>query len=177
VQEFEERGRRRRRRSSSSELDQESLTSGEAGLSAESVQPERNHRTKRRRTDGHNMRVDDDQGQAYSNGHTASSNGSTPRKSFHTAVNGHTPGNLNGSGSSFTNGAVKKLSPVRPPTYRGHNREEVVRILIQGLLDMGYSDAASVLSGESGYELESPLVAAFRSAVLDGAWSEAEAIL
>jgi hypothetical protein len=42
---------------------------------------------------------------------------------------------------------------------------------------MGYSDAASVLSSESGYELESPSVAAFRSAILEGVWSEAEAIL
>lgn len=61
--------------------------------------------------------------------------------------------------------------------YRGHDREEVVRILIQGLLDMGYSDAANVLCGESGYELESPSVAAFRSAILEGIWPEAEAIL
>ncbi|KIV86096.1 hypothetical protein PV11_01731 [Exophiala sideris] len=123
------------------------------------------------------MRVVDEVGQVYSNGHGTSSNGSTPRKPLHTAIYGHGSDNLNGSSPSFTNGAVKRMSPVRSPTYRGHNREEVVRILIQGLIDMGYGDAASVLSGESGYELESPSVAAFRSAILEGVWSEAEALL
>ncbi|OCT52367.1 WD repeat-containing protein 26 [Cladophialophora carrionii] len=119
------------------------------------------------------MRVDEDSEQVFSNGHTASSNGSTPRKPLHTALNGH----VNGSSPSYANGTSKKHTPVRSATYRGHNREEVVRILIQGLMDMGYSDAASVLSSESGYELESPSVAAFRSAILEGVWSEAEAIL
>ncbi|EXJ60741.1 hypothetical protein A1O7_04894 [Cladophialophora yegresii CBS 114405] len=119
------------------------------------------------------MRVDEDSEQVFSNGHTASSNGSTPRKPLHTALNGH----INGSSPSYANGTSKKHTPVRSATYRGHNREEVVRILIQGLTDMGYPDAASVLSSESGYELESPSVAAFRSAILEGLWSEAEAIL
>lgn len=123
------------------------------------------------------MRVDEDSTQVFSNGHAASSNGSTPKKPLHTALNGHTPPHLNGSSPSFANGKKKKLNPVKSPAYRGHNREEVVRILIQGLLDMGYPDAANVLCGESGYELESPSVAAFRSAILEGVWSEAEAIL
>lgn len=121
------------------------------------------------------MRVNEDAGQVYANGHTASSNGSTPRKPLQ--MNGHGSGALNGSSPSFTNGAGKKLSPVRAPTYRGHDREEVVRIIIQGLSDMGYPDAANVLSAESHFELESPSVAAFRSAILEGVWSEAEAIL
>lgn len=42
---------------------------------------------------------------------------------------------------------------------------------------MGYSEAASSLSRESHYELESPSVAAFRQAILDGQWTDAEAIL
>lgn len=63
------------------------------------------------------------------------------------------------------------------PTYFGHDREEVTRILIQSLYDLGYSGAAATLSRESGYELESPAVAAFRSAVLGGQWTEAEKIL
>jgi len=44
-------------------------------------------------------------------------------------------------------------------------------------MDLGYGEAASNLSQESGFELESPYVAAFRSAVLKGQWNEAEAIL
>lgn len=62
-------------------------------------------------------------------------------------------------------------------TYMGHDREEVTRILIQALADMGYHSAADSVSRDSGYELENPTVAAFRTAVLDGSWSQAEALL
>ena len=48
---------------------------------------------------------------------------------------------------------------------------------MQGLLDLGYANAANVLTQESGFELESPAVASFRSAILDGRWTEAESIL
>ncbi len=53
----------------------------------------------------------------------------------------------------------------------------MTRILIQSLNDLGYNGAASTLSRESGYELESPAVAAFRIAVLQGEWAEAESLL
>ncbi|KAJ3488308.1 hypothetical protein NLG97_g6222 [Lecanicillium saksenae] len=62
-------------------------------------------------------------------------------------------------------------------TYLGHNREEVTRILIQALTDMGYQTAAENVSDESGFNLESPTVAAFRSSVLQGAWEETEKLL
>ncbi len=42
---------------------------------------------------------------------------------------------------------------------------------------MGYSEAAACLSRESHYELESPSVAAFRHAIMEGQWIEAESIL
>lgn len=93
-------------------------------------------------------------------------------------MNGHSsPHVLNGSGTPHTNGTTKRISPVRSPTYFGHNREEVTRILIQGLIDMGYSSAATSLSNESGFELESTSVAAFRIAILEGQWTDAEGIL
>lgn len=53
----------------------------------------------------------------------------------------------------------------------------MTRILIQSLTDLGYNGAAATLSQESGYDLESPLVAAFRNAVLQGEWAEAEELL
>ena len=113
-----------------------------------------------------------------SNGFGASSNGSTPRKPAAASLNGHSsPHALNGSGTPHTNGTTKRVSPVRSPTYFGHNREEVTRILIQGLIDMGYSSAATSLSNESGYELESTSVAAFRVAILEGQWTDAEGVL
>ena len=112
-----------------------------------------------------------------SNGHTQDTNGTTPKKPVSTVVNGHERRSVNGSDSAHSNGSQKKAVPVRSHRWEGHDREEVTRILIQGLVDMGYSDAAESLIGESGFELESPSVAAFRSAVLAGDWNEAEAIL
>ena len=64
-----------------------------------------------------------------------------------------------------------------PTTFFGHDREEVTRILIQSLTDLGYHGAAGALCKESGYQLEGPTVASFRSAVLDGDWPEAEELL
>lgn len=71
----------------------------------------------------------------------------------------------------------KEAQPPVPSTYFGHDREEVTRILIQALSDMGYHGAAESVSRDSGFELESPTVAAFRSAVVGGEWGEAEELL
>lgn len=102
----------------------------------------------------------------------ASSNGSvsTPVKA---SLNGRSTASANGD--SHENGTGN--APASSSTYFGHNREEVTRILIQSLHDLGYGGAASMLSAESGYELETLGVATFRSAVLGGRWSEAERIL
>ena len=81
----------------------------------------------------------------------------------------------NGSSPNQTNGFKSKHQA--DATYFGHDREEVARILIQSLADLGYSDAANTLSKESGYELESPSVASFRNSVLQGEWAEAEELL
>ncbi|KAL2146498.1 hypothetical protein VTI28DRAFT_3679 [Corynascus sepedonium] len=62
-------------------------------------------------------------------------------------------------------------------SYYGHNREEVTRILIQALNDLGYHAAADSVSDESGFQVESPDVVAFRQAVLGGSWSKAEDLL
>ena len=132
---------------------------------------------KRRRLEKDNMRPNEPIGHSVSNGFGASSNGSTSKKAAAVSLNGHSSPHTNGSGASHTNGTTKRLSPVRSPTYRGHNREEVTRILIQGLIDLGYRSAAISLSNESGYELESASVAAFRDAILDGRWAEAEGFL
>ncbi|RDW88294.1 WD40 repeat-like protein [Coleophoma cylindrospora] len=80
--------------------------------------------------------------------------------------------------SAGTNGSGTNGHQIKPKTpYFGHDREEVTRILIQALTDLGYNGAASALGLESGYDLESPTVAAFRNSVLQGEWAEAEALL
>lgn len=75
-----------------------------------------------------------------------------------------------------SNGASEKhLTPATD--FYGHNRQEVTRLLIQSLSDLGYQSTARQLSQESGFELEVPNVAAFRTAVQSGHWSDAEALL
>ncbi|KAL2863241.1 WD40 repeat-containing protein [Aspergillus lucknowensis] len=89
---------------------------------------------------------------------------------------------LNGQSTySNSNGEMKmdglQKLPANASSYFGHDREEVTRILIQSLYELGYGGSAALLSKESGYQLESPAVAIFRRAVLEGRWSEAEHIL
>ncbi|KAL6235538.1 hypothetical protein BDW75DRAFT_136706 [Aspergillus navahoensis] len=88
---------------------------------------------------------------------------------------------LNGQASySGSNGDMKAdglQKPSKTSSYFNHDREEVTRILIQSLYELGYSNSAALLSKESGYQLESPAVAIFRNAVLEGRWAEAERIL
>lgn len=105
----------------------------------------------------------------YSNGSTASS----LQHGAAGATNGHKPGMaVNGSSKETSNGAQ-----TQPRTYFGHDREEVTRLLIQALSDMGYQTAAEDVSNQSGFELESPTVAGFRSAILNGSWPVAEQLL
>jgi hypothetical protein len=75
-----------------------------------------------------------------------------------------------------SNGASDKHAPAAADFY-GHNRQEVTRLIIQSLSDLGYQSTARQLSQESGFELEVPNVAAFRTAVHNGHWADAEALL
>lgn len=133
--------------------------------------------SKRRRVDSKTMRLDPDA--STSNGSRHQYNGSSPspaRRSGHSnSTNGHST--TNGSSPPHQNGTSPSKAKAKPSTYYGHDREEVTRLLIQGLGDLGYHSAADSLSRESGYEVETPSVAAFRYAVLQGEWGEAEALL
>lgn len=129
---------------------------------------------KRRRTS--TMRPD---GVSSANGFGQASNGSGSSPSRKSALS---PSSLNGqstyqplNGDTSANGYPKQSANL--PSYYGHDREEITRILIQSLYELGYNGAASLLGKESGYQLESPAVATFRSAVLEGRWTEAEQIL
>ncbi|KAE8446087.1 hypothetical protein EG329_012595 [Mollisiaceae sp. DMI_Dod_QoI] len=161
-------GRRRRNRSPDSE-DQEDLHESLRD-SQSAVADDTEHRRKRRRQ-GSRMRAEGD---------NSTSNGSGPSPLHKAAVSNSANGTRRSSiamnGSSSTNGHSNSGAKPRPP-YFGHDREEVTRILIQALTDLGYDNAASSLSQESGYNLESPTVAKFRKAVLHGEWNEAEDLL
>lgn len=99
----------------------------------------------------------------------SSQNGSSPHTNGSARSNGETNG-FHGNG--FPEAVVANTSP-----FYGHDREEVTRIILQSLSDLGYQGAAQQLSRESGYQLEIPSVAAFRSAVQLGEWEEAERLL
>ncbi|KAF4119640.1 WD repeat-containing protein 26 [Geosmithia morbida] len=93
-------------------------------------------------------------------------------------------GSSNGASSNGDKGpaAPSSSSSSRPAnalseTYQGHSREEMTRLLLQALNDMGYQDAAKSVSRDSGYELENSTVAAFRTAVLEGSWAKADNLL
>lgn len=121
----------------------------------------------------------DGEGEASSNGTSRGikTESRTAERAFPVAsTNGtHKASGSSANGSSMSNG--KGNARDAPPAYFGHDREEVTRILIQTLSDMGYHSAAESVSRDSGYELESHTVAAFRSAVINGSWDEAEKLL
>jgi hypothetical protein len=127
------------------------------------------------------MRLDNDDSKTshspsrnFTNG---SSQSSAPRSPLGKHANGNTH-TRNESNGSYTNGGpVANGGASVPATFFGHDREEVTRILIQSLTDLGYHGAASALCKESGFQLEGPTVAAFRSSVLNGDWEEAEELL
>jgi len=136
---------------------------------------------KRRRYNYKTMRRDAEVTNSNPNSPRTFSNGSSlsplHKAALTNTTNGvsHSQNSTNGT-SSHSNGALS-TSRAASPTYFGHDREEVTRLLIQSLRDLGYHGAASTLGRESGYELESPTVAAFRIAVLQGEWAEAEDLL
>ncbi|KAF2021181.1 glycoside hydrolase family 1 protein [Aaosphaeria arxii CBS 175.79] len=160
---------KRRRSLSGSDDDSESLPS----------QPTRGRTSrplsKRRRRTEETMRLDNDASNPSSSPSRKHTNGSSrspgPRASLAKVANGDTHGKSETNGASHSNGATLSKE------YFGHDREEVTRILIQSLTDLGYSDAAGALCKESGYQLEGPTVASFRSAVLKGDWAVAEELL
>jgi len=119
------------------------------------------------------------------NNHASSSHASRPvTNGTHAVGNGFrdTADSFGHSGTAATmqnttlNGSSNSAAG-RLPDYFGHSREEVTRILIQALDDLGYTEAAEKVAHESGFSVESGDVAAFRHAVLSGDWQRAEQLL
>ena len=126
------------------------------------------------------MRLDSDNSTSSPNGIRNHLNGSSLpplHKSNPVATSNGYSHATNGDSGAYTNGSTPVTAKSKSPTYFGHDREEVTRLLIQSLNDLGYNESANRLVQESGYEFESPSVAAFRHAILDGEWTEAEALL
>ncbi|KFY48133.1 hypothetical protein V495_01585 [Pseudogymnoascus sp. VKM F-4514 (FW-929)] len=129
---------------------------------------------KRRRRD-HMMRLEGDNSNT-NGGPRPFTNGSAADNLTSKSLNGLSKAVPAVNGSETINGHAKKTD-AESSAYFGHDREEVSRLLIQALSDLGYSSSADALVQESGYDLESPTVAAFRNAVLQGEWADAELLL
>ncbi|KAH1299898.1 hypothetical protein KXX11_005985 [Aspergillus fumigatus] len=176
-------GTRRRRFST---IDPSAFTGGTGGVSGnftpsqeqasvQSHNPRAEHPPSPKRRRLANMRPD---GISSANGFSQASNGlsvSPSRKTVFAHSSNSQPAHSSSNGASQKNGPSKTSK--KSSSYFGHDREEVTRILIQSLYELGYDGAASLLSMESGYQLESPAVGIFRKAVLEGRWAEAEDIL
>ncbi|CAG8598641.1 10586_t:CDS:2 [Ambispora gerdemannii] len=78
----------------------------------------------------------------------------------------------NGVGVGSTNGVTRANS-----NGDKIRQQELVRLMVQSLHNMGYSESAATLEKESGYPLESPTVAQFREGVLKGDWALVESLL
>jgi WD40 repeat protein len=83
----------------------------------------------------------------------------------------------NGNHANGQNGTASTKGGNGELYYGVHDREEVTRILLQSLGDLGYSRTVEQLSRESGFALEVPSVAEFRTAVLAGQWELSETLL
>ncbi|KAI8054888.1 WD40-repeat-containing domain protein [Thamnidium elegans] len=54
---------------------------------------------------------------------------------------------------------------------------ELVRLMLQSLIDLGYNEAAETLQLESGIPLESEIAGSFRTCILQGQWQTSETLL
>ncbi|KAI7902312.1 WD40-repeat-containing domain protein [Cokeromyces recurvatus] len=71
----------------------------------------------------------------------------------------------------------KKNSNQQKTVSNNIKNEELVRLILQALLDLGYNNAATALETESGISLESSIILKFRSSILHGEWQVAESLL
>lgn len=56
-------------------------------------------------------------------------------------------------------------------------KDALVKVLLQSLSELGFSQSVSVLEKESGTQLETPLIASLGSGVLQGEWDRVEQVL
>jgi hypothetical protein len=62
-------------------------------------------------------------------------------------------------------------------TRHGFKREELVRLMLQSLRELGYNATARLLEQESGFLMEDPVSAQLRQCILAGDWDQAEKLL
>ncbi|KAL1916136.1 uncharacterized protein VTP21DRAFT_6140 [Calcarisporiella thermophila] len=107
-----------------------------------------------------------------------------PRKRART-MSKSLPSALNGTPSLSTATPSKSLASTPTPTSAGlltklgragelFKTEEMVRLMVQALRDLGLNQSATQLEAESGVSLETPAVSTFKRFVLSGDWDDVE---
>ncbi|KAF5373710.1 hypothetical protein D9758_000745 [Tetrapyrgos nigripes] len=110
----------------------------------------------------------------------SSTNGRTPLSNGHgfSSYNGlsNGTGGVPNGNSKHGKTSITRVNLPGSSLYEDSNvdREEFVRLVLQSLRDVGYTQAAATLEAESGYSMESQEVAQFKQYILDGSWSKAE---
>ncbi|KAI9209708.1 WD40-repeat-containing domain protein [Polychytrium aggregatum] len=79
------------------------------------------------------------------------------------------------SRSSPSSASGHHLQPVRRKSK--FREEEIVRVIVQSLYELGYGKSAQTLEEESGFTLESASIGGFRASLLAGSWDSAESTL
>jgi len=72
--------------------------------------------------------------------------------------------------SSSRSSALRQGDTLVTPSGYSIEKEEMIRVMIQSLKDMGCTRSADVLEEESGITLELPCVKSFRNGVVSGDW-------
>ncbi|KAF3930409.1 hypothetical protein AA313_de0209688 [Arthrobotrys entomopaga] len=118
----------------------------------------------------------EDESDKFVNTNSSTNGASSGLPSNGTATNGAATSRRNGK-MKARNGDAGFNNGHFAPDYFGHDREEVTRLIIQSLYDLGYHDSAQQLEEESSFPLESNEATRFRDAVENGQWNKVEALL
>jgi WD repeat-containing protein 26 len=83
---------------------------------------------------------------------------------------------MDGNGSAFAGTEMSTAPRPSEVTALGHDKRELVRLLVQAMDSLGYSGSARALERESGTIAICPAMRCLRQCILDGEWSEVERV-
>ena len=82
---------------------------------------------------------------------------------------------IDGGGEASANKNISSSSS--PVLLGGMHSNDIVRLLVQTLRDLGHVKSASLLEEESGVILEEPVVVDFKTSLYRGEWDRALSLL
>lgn len=85
-------------------------------------------------------------------------------------------GGVDGNNNNSNNNNIEAITETNN-TYYGFKKNEVTKLIIQSLHDLGYESIAQKLENQSGLTIDTQQVRSFRTALLNGEWEKAEELL